>query len=141
MAGRITALLPTCHAVTREASKLDATPDDTVDAVRRKGRPVPPAGGVARVQARTAGGGCLVRRVRVAQDAHDAHRCRHDAASSSGSATDPKALSATQAREVERLSGQYQFFHWHLAFPEVFAKGGFDCVLGNPPWEQSQASG
>ncbi|MEW6363704.1 MAG: hypothetical protein AB1714_03590 [Acidobacteriota bacterium] len=40
------------------------------------------------------------------------------------------------AAEVERLSDQYRFFHWHLAFPEVFAKGGFDCVLGNPPWDQ-----
>lgn len=25
--------------------------------------------------------------------------------------------------------------HWPLAFPQVFAQGGFDCVLGNPPWE------
>lgn len=49
---------------------------------------------------------------------------------------DPKALTAAQNREVERLSHQYQFFHWHLAFPEVFAKGGFDCKLGNPPWEK-----
>lgn len=38
--------------------------------------------------------------------------------------------------EVDRLSDEYQFFHWHLAFPEVFAKGGFDCMLGNPPWER-----
>ena len=38
--------------------------------------------------------------------------------------------------EIKRLADQYQFFHWHLAFPEVFAKGGFDCVLGNPPWER-----
>jgi len=28
--------------------------------------------------------------------------------------------------------------HWPLAFPQVFAVGGFDCVLGNPPWEVSQ---
>ncbi|MFV8781902.1 Eco57I restriction-modification methylase domain-containing protein [Microbulbifer sp. SA54] len=27
-------------------------------------------------------------------------------------------------------------FHWPLAFPQVFADGGFDCVLGNPPWER-----
>ena len=40
--------------------------------------------------------------------------------------------------EVDRLLHQYQFFHWHLAFPEVFANGGFDCVLGNPPWENLQ---
>jgi len=37
--------------------------------------------------------------------------------------------------EVSRLLGQYQFFHWHLAFPEVFARGGFDCIIGNPPWD------
>ena len=28
------------------------------------------------------------------------------------------------------------FFHWPLEFPEVFASGGFDVVLGNPPWER-----
>ena len=53
--------------------------------------------------------------------------------------------------EIERLRDQYQFFHWHLAFPEVFRlppddaqpeneqtgwNGGFDVVLGNPPWER-----
>jgi hypothetical protein len=26
--------------------------------------------------------------------------------------------------------------HWPLAFPQVFARGGFDVVLGNPPWER-----
>jgi hypothetical protein len=38
--------------------------------------------------------------------------------------------------EINRISHQYQFFHWYLAFPEAFAMGGFDCVLGNPPWER-----
>jgi len=53
--------------------------------------------------------------------------------------------------EVERLRNQYQFFHWHIAFPDVFGlpgqderpeneptgwSGGFDVVLGNPPWER-----
>jgi hypothetical protein len=32
------------------------------------------------------------------------------------------------------LAAQHSFFHWHLEFPEVFARGGFDLVLGNPPW-------
>jgi hypothetical protein len=27
-------------------------------------------------------------------------------------------------------------FHWPLEFPAIMAKGGFDCVLGNPPWER-----
>ena len=30
------------------------------------------------------------------------------------------------------------FFHWPLEFPEVFARGGFDVVLGNPPWGQKR---
>jgi hypothetical protein len=33
------------------------------------------------------------------------------------------------------LAKQFHFFHWHLQFPHVFAKGGFDVVLGNPPWD------
>lgn len=37
---------------------------------------------------------------------------------------------------VGELSDQYSFFHWHLQFPQVFAKGGFDVALGNPPWER-----
>lgn len=37
------------------------------------------------------------------------------------------------AREIGK---NFKFFHWPLEFPEVFAKGGFDCVLGNPPWER-----
>lgn len=28
--------------------------------------------------------------------------------------------------------------HWPLVFPSVFAKGGFDCILTNPPWDQIQ---
>lgn len=37
--------------------------------------------------------------------------------------------------EVLQLAKKYRFFHWHLEFPEVFENGGFDCILGNPPWE------
>ena len=56
-----------------------------------------------------------------------------------GLEADPEALAPAQRREVERLAREYQFFHWHQAFPEVFeggGGGGFDCVLGNPPWER-----
>ena len=49
---------------------------------------------------------------------------------------DPNALAPAQRHETKRIAERYQFFHWHLAFPEVFAAGGFDCVLGNPPWER-----
>ena len=32
------------------------------------------------------------------------------------------------------LAARFHFFHWHLAFPQVFANGGFDLLIGNPPW-------
>ncbi|MBN8595973.1 MAG: N-6 DNA methylase [Anaerolineae bacterium] len=71
-------------------------------------------------------------------------------------------LQSVRAYIVE-LKERYQFFHWHVAFPDVFTvadsplpdanaeglglraeglgmragwHGGFDCVLGNPPWER-----
>jgi hypothetical protein len=52
--------------------------------------------------------------------------------------------------EIARLTGEYRFFHWHLEFPHIFPTssldsesrnqhtgwyGGFDVILGNPPWE------
>jgi methylase of polypeptide subunit release factors len=27
-----------------------------------------------------------------------------------------------------------RFFHWEIEFPEIIAAGGFDVILGNPPW-------
>ena len=63
----------------------------------------------------------------------------------------PHACEPWMRREIERLATQYHFFHWQLAFPEVFHArarsqdkandyigwgGGFDVVLGNPPWER-----
>ena len=36
---------------------------------------------------------------------------------------------------VQQLRDKYHFFHWELEFPEVFAEGGFDAAVGNPPWD------
>lgn len=68
-----------------------------------------------------------------------------------------EALSAEQQRMVAALAEKHRFFHWQLAFPDVFTspsspqtpspspqnrerekgeRGGFDVVLGNPPWER-----
>src|SRR5262249_49759709 len=27
-----------------------------------------------------------------------------------------------------------RFFHWELEFADVMARGGFDAMIGNPPW-------
>ncbi len=47
----------------------------------------------------------------------------------------PNALTVKTTQE---LTQQHGFFHWHLAFPQVFARGRFDVVLGNPPWNEVQ---
>jgi len=47
----------------------------------------------------------------------------------------PQADPRVEGRALA-LSGENRFFHWPLEFPEVFAAGGFDVVLGNPPWER-----
>lgn len=42
------------------------------------------------------------------------------------------------ADEMRWLAREYGFFHWEVEFPQVFGRdvGGFDVVLGNPPWER-----
>lgn len=33
-----------------------------------------------------------------------------------------------------RIAREKRFFHWFIEFPDVFEEGGFDCILGNPPF-------
>ncbi|MBV7411227.1 hypothetical protein KRX56_00505 [Dermabacteraceae bacterium TAE3-ERU27] len=35
---------------------------------------------------------------------------------------------------VRDIAEEQRFFHWELEFPQVFARGGFDLQVGNPPW-------
>ena len=63
----------------------------------------------------------------------------------------PTTLPAAQLREsmhAARATAQgHGAFHWELAFPEVFfdadgrlkPDGGFDAVIGNPPWDMVRA--
>ena len=51
----------------------------------------------------------------------------------------PEALPPEVLTQIEALAKRYRFFHWHLEFPDVFGDdgtGGFDVLLGNPPWER-----
>jgi len=45
-------------------------------------------------------------------------------------------LEEAMEEAVVQAAQNFRFFHWHLRFGEVMARGGFDCVLGNPPWER-----
>ncbi len=76
---------------------------------------------------------------------------------------DPSSVPTWMRSETARLAQEYRFFHWQVAFPSVLAPaavngtagrsepglatrdasvndpgwmGGFDIVLGNPPWER-----
>ena len=66
----------------------------------------------------------------------------------------PHSVSPAIREKIQDLAKQYKFFHWHLEFPSVFRipsedetpdfedselSGGFDVVLGNPPWEKIQS--
>ncbi|MBC9070594.1 N-6 DNA methylase [Thauera sp. CAU 1555] len=42
------------------------------------------------------------------------------------------------AESAHAAAQSAQAFHWWQAFPQVKARGGFDVLLGNPPWEVSQ---
>lgn len=41
--------------------------------------------------------------------------------------------------EAWAMAERKRFFHWFLEFPEIMALGGFDCILGNPPYLGGQA--
>lgn len=37
---------------------------------------------------------------------------------------------------ARKLSRKQRFFHWPLEFPDVAEHGGFDVMVGKPPWEK-----
>lgn len=48
----------------------------------------------------------------------------------------PAAAYGPMIGKADALSMEHKFFHWPLEFPDVFEQGGFDVMLGNPPWER-----
>lgn len=69
---------------------------------------------------------------------------RHDAIDSlpdlAGYLDDIEMIIETKGRRFKRKTVINEtikvipFFHFDLEFPEVFERGGFDLVIGNPPW-------
>ena len=45
-----------------------------------------------------------------------------------------ETLSPECVSTVLRIAESENFFHWDLEFPEILQDGGFDLILGNPPW-------
>jgi hypothetical protein len=58
----------------------------------------------------------------------------------------PSQLAASLDR-ARALAAEHGAFHWELAFPEIFfdddgqlrPDGGFDAIIGNPPWDMLRA--
>lgn len=46
--------------------------------------------------------------------------------------TPPRAM----VDAVTHVARATPFLHWSLTFAPVMTRGGFDCVIGNPPWEK-----
>lgn len=44
-------------------------------------------------------------------------------------------------RKAQQIAQEQRFFHWELEFPEVFIQGGFDVVVGNPPYVRQESLG
>jgi len=52
-------------------------------------------------------------------------------------ALDRRPAQGPLALAIDSAASAARAFHWPLSFPEVIiGKGGFDVVLGNPPWER-----
>ncbi|WP_059758235.1 Eco57I restriction-modification methylase domain-containing protein [Thiobacillus denitrificans] len=53
---------------------------------------------------------------------------------------DSETIAAVNAllKDAATLAREERFFHWHTAFPTVWrgSSGGFDAVIGNPPWDR-----
>ncbi len=46
-----------------------------------------------------------------------------------------RVTASVRLNTVKQLADKRRFFHWELAFADIFAEqGGFDLMLGNPPW-------
>ncbi|HCN85231.1 MAG TPA: restriction endonuclease [Sphingobacteriaceae bacterium] len=43
-------------------------------------------------------------------------------------------LQSNKLAKAQIVATEKLFFHWFLEFPDVFNEGGFDCILGNPPY-------
>ena len=132
----------------KELSAIDRLSDDTVDTITEKQH---------RYEELVSSG--EQRRLRLAADAWCAafvgpktkNSPEITAAVVSAAIHDPDSLSVELMEQITDIADKHRFHHWHITFPDVFTpqrgtnhirpnrmvwSGGFDIVLGNPPWER-----
>ena len=45
-----------------------------------------------------------------------------------------RGLTTAELDACRTVRDKEHIFHWFLEFPEIMSRGGFDCILGNPPY-------
>jgi hypothetical protein len=142
------------EAVLRDALpirfSLERTPDDTLDQVRAKEHALSllhrPDTGLARWK-QVANVWCA--RWLSTDDEGVPSSAFHDLADHvmRGFGALPSQTAARFIKRADDAGASRRLFHWELEFPEVFfdmsgrrlPRGGFDAVIGNPPWEMIRA--
>ncbi|WP_135851111.1 Eco57I restriction-modification methylase domain-containing protein [Halorussus salinus] len=75
-----------------------------------------------------------------AQDAANARRVAESKISSHSGELDEKVIEQFHAAGLESVDQDsikdFNPFHWVLEFAPVYEAGGFDVVIGNPPWDR-----
>jgi hypothetical protein len=117
---------------TRHSREVDAIPDDSPEAIRRK-----------KQLFERSHDDPAWRRQRTACDLWTAAFFQPLSpglpAITSGALVDHlsgRPIDARLTASARALAQEQSFFHWKLEFPEVFEDGGFDVIISNPPWEQ-----
>lgn len=113
---------------------LDLMPEDNVDQVEAKREAFERAHRAAEASKAQRLADCFVAAFFVSKTAdtkivtpttEDFHRILRDVASRAG-----------VSEVIEAATRKAQAFQWHLEFADVMRTGGFDVLLGNPPWER-----
>ena len=128
---------------------LESMPNDTVEQVREKERAfaaMNARGSSLKTWRRIADLWCASWLATGHSVPAEAFGALSDAILTGGQRTPAAARGEVSARRGD-VSQAHRFFHWELECPEVFfaadgtrlANGGFDAVLGNPPWDMIRA--
>ena len=130
-------LLPTERLGSDEYTALDKMPDDTPERLAAK-----------RAQSEALAARVADSGVMLAANLYVAAFLLPKRGSGDDVPTTRDVVAALQGQKVpdqvrsaaEAVAQRERFTHWKLAFPQVFACGGFDVVIGNPPWEKVKLS-
>jgi len=128
---------------------LESVPNDTIEQVREKERAFAAMNGTGsalKAWRRIADLWCASWMATGQSVPAEAFSALSDAILTAESAL-PRPLAEQYLRAADEVSQAQRFFHWELECPEVFfaadgtrlANGGFDAVLGNPPWDMIRA--